>query len=328
MISTGRPLAIVGSTVFFGKKNQLHGYSNGAFWKIVDLPTESPILKYCPRLLDRLWRNEISQCKVLDGDRLLLIYRREFFEYNLKTGELTKVFELERGSRPLGVAVDDGKVVFGEYGRLSRSESVLVYAADMYDLQFKPVFRFEANTVKHIHNVQWDKFRECYWVLTGDSDQESGIFGLSRYFEPMGWLVRGSQLFRAVKMFVCENDLIYGTDSETAENWIVRVTKENGRIEKLKSIDGSSLHCSRMGDMYMISTTVEPSQINTTRLCSIYQSVDLKSWSQRTSGLKDWWLSPHFQFGTFVLPESDNSRMVVYGGQGIKGLDGKFVIES
>ncbi len=281
-----------------------------------------------PRLVDRLLRNEISHCLPLSGSELLVCYRKSLYKLCAETGQVLGSFALKRGSRPLGISVEhDGWVVFGEYGRLSRQMPVHVYAARYSDFAFHKVFSFPAGEVKHLHNVVWDRYERCYWVLTGDSDNESGILRLDTEFRNCGWLIRGSQLCRAVDMFVEKDHLLYGTDSETAENWIVSVEKCSGAIRKIHPVEGSSLGCARLGKKLLVATAVEPSIVNLTRDCCVYESICGEEWTRSVVHQKDRWRSPHFQFGTHVLPKGIAAEAIAIGGQAIRGLDGRFFIE-
>jgi len=322
----GRPVLVQGKSVFFGRKDTLFLLEDGRVRRIVRIPGSSPLLRLAPRLVDRLLRNEISHCLPVAGGTLLVCYRNSLYRVDPDSGRVLSSYRLKRGSRPLGIAVENGGwVVFGEYGTLPRSESVPVLAARLPDFDFKPVFSFAPGEVKHIHNVVWDRFESCYWVLTGDLNGESGILRLDADFRERGWLIRGSQLCRAVNVFVREGDLLYGTDSETAENWIVKVDKRSGEITRIAPIVGSSLHCSILGGNLLVSAAVEPSVVNLARQCIVYRSTDGEHWEKMIEHQKDVWLSPHFQFGTHVLPKGIGAEVVAIGGQAIKGLDGRFL---
>jgi hypothetical protein len=217
-------------------------------------------------------------------------------------------------------------MVYGEYGALSRSDPVHVCAARYPSFAFESVHSFAPGEVKHVHNVEWDPHDLCYWVLVGDADGESGILRFRPDFSGAEWLVRGSQLARAVNVFVLPDALLYATDSERAGNWVVSVDKQSGDLTRIQGIASSSLGAARIRGRYYVSAAVEPSLVNLTRTCHLYESADGLGWKPVAGYAKDRWRPTYFQFGTLVLPHCVDAELLVYGGQAVGDLDGYFLV--
>ena len=76
---------------------------------------------------------------------------------------------LLRGTRPLNFAVaPDGRVFWGEYFDNPSRDAVHVYGSDDRGASWKVVYSFGKNAIRHIHNIVYDRWEDCFWVLTGD----------------------------------------------------------------------------------------------------------------------------------------------------------------
>ena len=322
----GRPLLLEGRTLYFGLKHRLYTYSKGQVRPLAQIEQKSRLLTVAPRIADRVLRNEISLLRRLPDGELLAVYRKGFHLLVPGANRFSLKWQISRGSRPLGISTENnGWMVYGEYGTLSREEPVHIYAARFPSFDFSSVYSFAPGTIKHVHNVQWDPHDRCYWILVGDSDGESGILRLDSEFRGAEWLIRGSQLARAVNVFIQPGALLYATDSERAQNWIVSVDKRSGAVTRIREIAASSLNAAKIGGRYYVSTAVEPSRVNRTRTSYLYESADGLIWRAIAGYTKDLWHPTYFQFGTVVLPHAVDADMLVYGGQAVRRLDGHFV---
>jgi hypothetical protein len=255
----------------------------------------------------RLLRYNIEAMQVLlDGTRVAVardgVYRAEAGELEMRLS-----WRVTRGSRPINLSVDGNRVLFGEYGGLDMVE-VRVYCSDDSGLHFEPVYEFPNGDIHHLHNVVVDRYANHYWLLAGDHGRTPGIATLSKDFRHLEWVERGSQMVRAVSVLVRPDCLIYGSDSELEANYIIRLDKKTGRYERVLPIDGSSLYAADFRGRAVISTCVEPSQVNKGRCASLYGSVDNENWSQLLSFRKDYWNCIAFQFGLIVLPNVEGSE--------------------
>ena len=251
----------------------------------------------------RLLRFNIQAMRLLpDGVRVVVardgIYRAEAGEV-----EMQRTWQVTRGSRPINLSADDNRLLFGEYGGAEMdSVEVRVYCSDDGGQHFEPVYDFPKGDIHHIHNVVVDRYADHYWILAGDHGRTPGIAILSKDFRNLEWVARGSQMVRAVSVLVRPDCLIYGSDSELEPNYIIRLDKNSGRYERVMPIDGSSLYAADFGEIGLITTCVEPSQINKNRCACLYSSRDDDNWCRLLSLQKDRWNNVVFQFGLIVLP--------------------------
>src|SRR6266700_1362587 len=101
----------------------------------------------------------------------------------LKPGE--KEFQvthsLQRGTRPLNIAVTpDSHIFWGEYfDNLARDE-VHIYGSEDRGASWKIVHSFPKNSIRHVHNIVYDRWEDCLWVLTGDIGEECRVLRVSR----------------------------------------------------------------------------------------------------------------------------------------------------
>lgn len=133
---------------------------------------------------------------------------------------------------------------------------------------------------------------------------------------------------RAVVAHPDKRRLLYGTDSERAPNYILSLDKSTGQLSRIAPLEGSCLHLAQFGQNILVSTAVEPSNINLDKTCYLYKSQNGTDWQRLDSSAKDVWHPTYFQFGTFVLPfvSRDTGSLIAYGGQAIRGHDGSMII--
>jgi hypothetical protein len=271
-------------------------------------------------LAARMLRYNINAFQVLeDGSRVAVardgIYRAELGETNM-----SRVFTITRGSRPLNLAADGKRLLFGEYGSDLESSEVFIYVSEDCGRSWHVGYTFPAGDIKHVHNIVLDPRENLYWVLVGDSDRQSGIGALSKDLRNIDWLTRGDQESRAVGVIVNRDSLFYGTDADHDRNFITRIDKQTAKKTKLQEIEGSSLFATKFGPVYAISTCVEPNPSCPSRECSLYVSRDGDVWTRMQPHRKDKYHFTLFQYGVLVLPfVACDQPKGMFSGQSIVG---------
>ena len=286
--------------------------------------------RQCSRsgILARLLRWYIAALQVLPDGSRLAVARDGIYRAAAGEQAMTRVFAIQRGSRPLNFSVDGSRVLFGEDGSGLEESEVLIYVSEDYGKSFHEGFRFPKGDIRHVHNVMVDPYEGHYWVLVGDFGRQTGVGVLSRDLKHLEWLGRGTQRYRAVSALIEPDCLVYGTDSDRDHNFIVRLDKQSGRIEELKEVEGSSLYSARFGNLRVISTAVEPNPFCRSRECSLYGSRDGGPWQRLVTHRKDFLSPVYFQFGALVLPYTQESSQLelMYSGQAVNGLDGRVAL--
>jgi hypothetical protein len=270
-------------------------------------------------LAARLLRYNISALQVLeDGARVAVardgLYRAEPGEVRMK-----RVFTISRGSRPLNLAADGQRLLFGEYGRGLESSEVHIYVSEDGGKTWHVGYRFPPGDIRHVHNVLVDLWENHYWVMVGDFDRQPGIGALTKDMKTIDWLTRGDQESRAVGAIVKSDCLLYGTDSDLGRNFIVRLDKKTGKKTKLLEIEGSSLYAATFGPVNAISTCVERNPACPSQECSLYISPDGDAWSRIQVHKKDRHNLTLFQFGALILPFARNEQAKgMFSGQAVE----------
>lgn len=273
----------------------------------------------------RLLRHYVAALRVLSDGTRVCVARDGIYRAGPGQVQMRRVFAITRGSRPLSLTVDpDDRVLFGEYGANAERREVHVYASDPGGERFDVLHTFAAGDVRHVHNVIYDPHCDKHWILVGDYGHEPGIALLDRDGSQLHWVARDGQQTRAAAAIVESDGLLYGTDTELEQNWIIRLDRATGRRTKLYRIEGSSLFAARFGQVRLVSTCVEPSTINRSHAAFLHASVDGDRWREIDRCEKDFWSLKLFQFGLVVLPHSDFAGpRGMYSGQAVRGLDNR-----
>lgn len=321
-------------TLHVGRNYDIHrSIDEGESWTRVASFPRSPWRRAAEvsRLACRLLRQEVrAMVRLSDGSYVAANREGVFFgpgdggvlqPSKIVAGEhkLMPPFCMERGP--------SDQVVWGEYGSWQEPRPMRIYASDDSGRHFECVHTFPPNEILHIHNVRYDPGRGHYWILAGDHGEHPGIGALSSDFKHFEWLVRGEQDFRAVRAFDFGDRLVYPTDSEVALNGVIWLDKSTGAARRVRDLPGSGIYACRFGGIYALSTTVEPSKINTATASGLWLSRDGENWQVAYWGEKDSWSPKYFQFGSLVLPSGESdSETLVFSGQAVRGIDGRTLI--
>lgn len=276
----------------------------------------------------RLLRYDVAAFAVLSNGTRVAVARDGIYRAATGKVRMDRVFRITRGSRPLNITIDgENRILFGEYGDLPRGSEICIYASEDDGKTFHVAYTFGADDIRHVHNVVWDRWDGGYWVMVGDFDRQPGIGKLSADFRTLEWVRRGSQMFRAVGGIVEADYLYYGTDSELAQNYIIRLDKRSGAITRLRPVEGSSLYATRFGDLRLIATCVEHSRVNHSRQSVLYASTSGDIWQPVQAFQKDSMNPKFFQFGTVVLPSSSYPKPVgMFSGQALTRCDNRLAL--
>lgn len=208
----------------------------------------------------------------LPSKTVLVIYDK-VYRYNPKehsqTGCAEVCFKLEsvNAMPPLrngiGVHPATGECFFSEYSNdPNRAKSIFRIFDD--GNRIEQVFQFEASEIKHVHSVTWDKYRQGFWVTTGDSDQQSWFYFTDDNFKTLKQKHGGDQTWRAVSIIPTPEGLIWGMDagkdaSETDINYIFNFNLSTGERKQVQQIDSPAYHAltTQQGE-FIINTNYEP----------------------------------------------------------------------
>ncbi len=212
-----------------------------------------------------------------------------------------------RGTRPLHItASPDDHVFWGEYFDNPSRDEVHIYASTDHGVTWNVAYTFPRGAVRHVHNIVFDEWANCLWVLTGDNGSECRILRASCDFRSVDTVLSGHQQARAVAMVPAPDGLYFSSDTPLESNHVYRLDRE-GTLAELTPLSSSSIYGCRAGGGLFFSTMVEPSQANRDRNVRLYGSRDGVAWRSLLQWRKDRWPMAWFQYGNAVLPDGSNT---------------------
>jgi hypothetical protein len=212
-----------------------------------------------------------------------------------------------RGTRPLHIATTpDDHVFWGEYFDNPDRDEVHIYASSDRGSTWAVAYTFPRGAVRHVHNIVYDEWANCLWVLTGDNGSECRILRVSCDFKNVDVLLSGNQQARAVALVPTPDGLYFSSDTPLEPNHIYRLDRR-GNLTELAPLSSSSIYGCRAGSGIFFSTMIEPSPANPDRNVRLYGSLDGSQWRDLMQWKKDFWLMSLFQYGNAVLPDGRNS---------------------
>ena len=213
---------------------------------------------------------------------------------------------ISRGTRPLNFAVTpSGKIYWGEYFDNAERDEVHVYASSDAGQIWQIAYTFAKGAVRHVHNIVYDRWRDCLWILTGDYGEECRILRADCDLREVRAVLKGTQQARAVAFIPAEDGLYFSTDTPLEQNYICRLS-DDGQITRLAPISSSSIYGCQTRSAMFFSTMVEPSAANRDQNVRVYASRDGEKWSAELAWKKDIWPMKFFQYGNAFLPSGEN----------------------
>ena len=157
-----------------------------------------------------------------------------------------------------------------------------------------------------MHNIVYDRWGDCLWILTGDEGAECKVLRATCDLRSVEVVLSGNQQARAVAAIPMPDALYLSTDTPFEANHILRLTR-SGRVDEVAGLASSSIFACRAGEAIFFSTMVEPSAINKSREVQIVGSADQASWQVLERWQKDKWPMRYFQYGNAILPDGENA---------------------
>ena len=259
-------------------------------------------IKMMTRLGQRLYRTAVRQVIEIDDQTQILFIGNRVFRYDLHDGQLHLQSELPRFP-PLRVAWDGQRLLFGEYFNNKERQSVRVWWSDDLGKSWRVCYEF--TTIRHVHGAIYDAYDKCFWITTGDYEQEAAIWKMEFDLNSIDPVIQGDQTCRAIDLLVYEDNLIYGTDSPLVQNELYELNKRTLKRKKLCDVGGSVFYCNDVAGNLFFTTAVEPSDFNSNDHAEVWMraaDADATDWNLLCSFQKDFWHTSIFQFGQVRIP--------------------------
>lgn len=273
----------------------------------------------------RFFRAEITGFFDLPNGEHVAIAKKGLFLQDKDSKTFVKCFTMLRGSKPLNICISpSGNIYFGEYFQNTDKQAVNIYCSKDNAQTWNIVYTFKAGNINHIHGLFFDKYTNRIWVATGDRENECIIGYTEDEFKTFVEVFRGGQEYRTCQLFFYKDFIVFGTDTQYQQNIIKKFDRRTLEITELQEVQGSVIKGGQVGDVAFISTTVEPSKVNTDRYAYLWVTKDGLHWEERYKAKKDW-LPFIFQYGTFEFPQYNVEKLerLYFSGRALKGLDGK-----
>lgn len=255
------------------------------------------------RMTSRLLRTGFQGVSCLKDGRLIAIVAKNLAV--LDSGEIRfrTTWRVKRGNRPRGMAVTpEGYVFWGEYFRNPGRDAVHVYGSYDRGDTWEIVYTFPSGSINHIHNILYDPWEDCLWMITGDEDSEPKIMRATKDWAKVDTIREGTQQDRAATMIIEENDIYYATDTPHEQNRIYCMNKTNGHAEAVAITSGPAMWSSKANGAMFFSTAAEPGASYYPAAC-VWGSANGNSWVSFWSGQRIVGIQGIFSSGMWSYPQ-------------------------
>ena len=216
------------------------------------------------RVIARALRLE-PRCGIFVNDNIALIsFHGAIYRVDCNTHKI----EVEHHYRPEmnnplwftkveGVKGFTDGIYYGEYFLNHEGLEVNIHRRES-DGTWPVVYTYQSGSIYHIHAIVPCRERECVYILTGDKDQESGIFECKNDFKQVNPIVQGKQAYRACVALPTANGLLYTTDTPLEENYLYHLDFSTKEIKPIMAIAGPCIYGKMLSETEMVfSTSVE-----------------------------------------------------------------------
>jgi len=263
------------------------------------------------RLGSRLFRDGFHALTRLSTDHFIAAVPKAIVTLEPGSDEFRLSHRVLRGTRPLHIAsTPDGRIYWGEYFDNRHREEVHIYTSTDRGLTWNVAYTFPKGAIRHVHNIVYDNWDNCLWVLTGDDGTECRILKASFDFRNVEEVISGNQQSRAVAFVPTEDALFFSSDSPFEANHVYRLDRR-GNLRKLADISSSSIYGCRVSGAIFFSTMIEPTNVNRDQHARLYGSHGGENWQSLLAWHKDIWPKGLFQFGNVLLPDGPNTSSVL-----------------
>jgi hypothetical protein len=292
------------------KNNTLYRYyyQEDAIRKIWDFKYQNSAMGLVNRgLIERFLRGGIHHVLYLN-DQYIVFFDRKIII--LKENIINSTHEIKTCKRPLNICYDaeNGHIYWGDYIAGGKRFPINIYRSKNCGKDWEVAYTFPAGKIRHIHNIIYDRFRKHYWILTGDTDSESGIWE-TKDFKHVKHLLRGSQKYRATSLIPLKDGLIIPTDTEYEKNYIQYYSYADHSLKSIREIANSSITANRIDEFSFVGTMVEPSPVNKSKKTKLYVSKNNQDWIELLSLKRDILPGKYFQYPAINMPIYVNNNL-------------------
>ncbi len=300
-------------------------------------------------IFERLLRCEPRYATRWSKTEFLVSHRRYLYKIDLEKRIGIPLFQYAYGTNnPLHfcnyIRKGNNELVFGDYGGHDTRGNVGIYRYTEDGLC--EIACFPKDKICHVHRVEYDMYRDIYWIFTGDADKESGIWHVKYEGGQIVPYLIGKQKYRACVAFVKRETLLFATDSPHEKNYIYSVNIKNKNVRQLGCLPGPCINGASVKtdseENYCFSTSVEPDSMLPKCVYMFTYKLgrgiaDRFSYviiGNEKSGFETVWHSKKdifpmwfFQFGNHRFPNQQVHNKVYFCPQSCSGVNGTFVCD-
>jgi hypothetical protein len=276
-----------------------------------------PVARYVPalwrnlsassRLSFRLFRDGFHALATLGSGHIVAVVPGAIITLAPGEDEFKVSHRVLHGTRPLHIAATpDDHIFLGEYFDNPDRHEVHIYTSSDRGSTWEVAYTFPRGAIRHVHNIVYDEWASCLWVLTGDNGSECRILRASCDFKNVDVVLSGNQQARAVALVPTSDGPYFSSDTPLESNHIYRLDR-GGNLTELAPLSSSSIYGCRAGSGIFFSVMVEPSPANPDSNVRLYGSLDGSRWVDLMHWKKDFWPMSLFQYGNAVLPDGRNA---------------------
>src|SRR5262249_27965605 len=149
------------------------------------------------------------------------------------SSEFVMSHRILRGTRPLHItATPSGAIYWGEYFDNRERDEVHIYASEDRGATWHIAHTFAGGNNRPVHNIVYDRWGNCLWILTGDEGSECRVLRASPDLRSIDTIVEGNQQARAVAAIPGPDALYIATDTPYEKNHIYRLARD-GKLERI-----------------------------------------------------------------------------------------------
>jgi hypothetical protein len=255
----------------------------------------------------RLVRDGFHALAILDDQTIVGAVPSAIVTRASNSDEFHVTHRVQRGTRPLHITkVPSGNIYWGEYFDNRERAEVHIYVSNDRGCTWEIAYTFPAGNIRHVHNIVYDRWGNCLWILTGDEGAECKVLRASCDLRSVEEVLAGNQQTRAVAAIPTEHGMYLSTDTPFEKNHVYR-SDRSGNVEQIGDLASSSIFGCRVGEATFFSTMIEPSAVNIGREVHLVGSRDGTNWQVLARWKKDNLPMRYFQYGNALLPDGENS---------------------
>lgn len=280
----------------------------GKTWRSVGSIATDPLnrlLLHHP-IYARLMRGGIlSALPLADEQGCVVVAKRKVFLIGANQEEPQELFQIQHGNRPLrrGLCVHQQSLYICDYWSNPQREPIHIHRINLQNRQAEIFYRFEANSIRHVHAIEPDPYSDQLWISTGDLDPECMVAQLDPQSKQLTMIGNGSQKWRAVSFALRPEAVYWGMDNHLGANEIWRYDRKSGQTVALGKVVGPVYYNACLDDVVVFGAAMELGQGEQDGYARLY-AVDIQGNLQEVWKLKkDGWNSKFFGHGNYEFAE-------------------------